>query len=69
MLTYYRLISQLLIISNIMVRIESRQLIYYLEATNVKPFHSAYRKLYYSETALNHITDMLYNSLDYSRCA
>ena len=69
-LTYYRPISQLPIISKIMERIVSRQLIYYLEDNNLLgPFQRAYRKTYSTETALNHITEMLYNSLDYSHCA
>ena len=69
-LTNYRSISQLPIICKIMERIVSRQLIYYLEDNNLlEPFQSAYRKSYSTETSLNHITDMLYNSLDSSHCA
>ena len=69
-LTNYRPISQLPIISKIMERIISRQLIYYLEDNNLlEPFQSAYRKSYSTETALNRITDTLYNSLDSSHCA
>ena len=52
-----------------MKRIVSRQLIYYLEDNNcLKPFQSAYRKSYSTETALNHIIDTIYNSLDSSHC-
>ena len=60
-LTNYRPISQLPIISKIMERIVSRQLIYYLEANNLlEPLQSAYRKSYSTETSLNRITDTLY---------
>ena len=70
MLTNYRPISQLPITSKIIERIVSRQLIYYLEDNNVlNPFQSAFRKSYSTETALNHITDTLYNSHDFSHCA
>ena len=70
MLTNYRPISQLPITSKIIERIVSRQLIYYLEDNNVlDPFQSAFRKSYSTETALNHITDTLYNSHDSSHCA
>ena len=58
-LTNYIPISQLPIISKSMERIVSRQLIYYLEANNfIEPFQNAYRKSYYTETALSHITDV-----------
>ena len=60
-LTNYRPISQLPIISKIMERIVSRQLIYYLESNNLlEPLQSAYRKSYSTETSLNRITDTLY---------
>ena len=75
-LTNYRPISQLPIISKIMERIcckppvVSRQLIYYLEANNLlEPFQSFYRKLYSTETTLHHITDTLNTSLYSYNCA
>ena len=48
-----------------------------LEANNLlEPFQSVYRKSYSTESAFNHITDMLYtaiiviyNSVDSSHCA
>ena len=66
----YRPIYQLLIISKIMERIVSREIIYYLEDNNLlDPFQSEYKKTYSIKTALNHITDTLYNSLDSYHCA
>ena len=66
----YRPISQLPIISKIMERVVSRQLIFYLENNYLmEPYQSAYRKHYSTETALNIITDTLYKSLDSSHCA
>ena len=65
----YRPISQLPIISKIMERVVSRQLIFYLENNYLmEPYQSAYRKHYSTETALNIITDTLYKSLDSSHC-
>ena len=56
----YRPISQLPIISKIMERIVSREIIYYLEDNNLlDPFQSEYKKSYSTKTALNHITDTL----------
>ena len=66
----YRPISQLPIISKIMERVVSRQLIFYLENNYLmEPYQSAYRIHYSTETALNIITDTLYISLDSSHCA
>ena len=68
-LTNYRPISQLPILSKIMERVVSRQLINYLENNNqLDYFQSAYRKSFSTETALTHITDLIQNSLDSSHC-
>ena len=63
--TNYRPISQLPIISKIMERVVSRQLINYLENNNLFDyFKSDYRKSFSTETALTHVTDLIHNSLD-----
>ena len=68
-LTNYRPISQLPILSKIMERVVSRQLINYLENNNLLDyFQSAYRKSFSTETALTHVTDLIHNSLDSSHC-
>ena len=67
----YTPISQLPIISKIMERVVSRQLIFYLENNYLmEPCQSAYiyRTHYSTETALNIITDTLYKSVDSSHC-
>ena len=66
-LTNYRPISRLPIISKIMERVVSRQLIYYIENNNLlENLQSAYRKSFSTETALTHITDSIHKSLDSS---
>ena len=68
-LTNYRPISQLPILSKIMERVVSRQLINYLENNNLLDyFQSAYRKSFSTETALTYVTDLIHNSLDSSNC-
>ena len=63
-------ISQLPIISKIMERVVSRQLIFYLENNYLmESYQSAYRTDYSTETTLNIITNKLYKSLDSSHCA
>ena len=57
-LTNYRPILQLPIISKITERVVSRQLIHYLETNNLlENFQSAYRTSFSTETSLTHITD------------
>ena len=57
-------------ISNIMERVVSRKLIFYLENNYLmEPYQIPYRINYSTETTLNIITDMLYKSLDSSHCA
>ena len=66
----YRHISQLPIISKIMERVVSGQLIFYLENNYIMElYQGAYRTHYSTETALNIITDTLYKSLDSYHCA
>ena len=68
MCSNYRPIPQLPIISKIMECVVSRQLINYLETTNlIENFQSAYRKLFSTETALTHTTDSIHKSLDSSK--
>ena len=68
-LTIFRLISQLPIISKIMERVVSRQLINYLENNNLLDlYQSAYKKSFSTETTLTNVTDMIYKSLDSSYC-
>ena len=68
-LTNYRPISQLPILSKIIECVVSYQLINYLENNNLLDyFQSAYRKSFSTETALIHVTDLIHNSLDLSYC-